>query len=298
MKVVVLGAAGMLGHKMFQVLRERFAGTVGTILGPLSGRPLAGAELLRDPGIQKGPDATDSRALGSFLRPLRPDVVVNCVGIVKQRPDAKSPIPSIAVNSLLPHVLAQMCQEWGGRVIHFSTDCVFSGRRGEYTETDESDAEDLYGKSKFLGEVGGPGEDNALTLRTSIIGRELSHFQSLLEWFLAQPGPTVRGYTSAIYAGVTTNHLASLVADLIADHPRLNGLYQVASSPISKYDLLQLLRDAYGRNVDVIPDASLSCNRSMRGDRLQAAIGYCCPPWPTLVAEMAADPTPYQRWRT
>ena len=143
-----------------------------------------------------------------------------------------------------------------------------------------------------------PGKPNALTLRTSIIGRELATFQSLLEWFLAQRGATVRGFTRAIYAGVTTNHLAALVSQIIGDHPRLAGLYQVASTPIPKYELLGLLRDAYGRRVEIVADDSFVCDRSMRGDRLREAIGYSAPPWPELVRELAADPTPYDRWRS
>ncbi|MGA2988810.1 MAG: sugar nucleotide-binding protein, partial [Terriglobia bacterium] len=148
----------------------------------------------------------DFNALEATLSALRPDYVVNCVGVIKQRTEAISPIPSITINSLLPHKLAQMAARWGGRIIHFSTDCVFSGKRGWYTEEDPSDAEDLYGRSKFLGEVV---VANALTLRTSIIGRELVEHRSLLDWFLAQNHKTVHGYRRVIYSGVTTNYLAA-----------------------------------------------------------------------------------------
>ena len=230
-KIVVLGGAGMLGHKMFQVLRDRFPRTFCTVRQDLRKPPFNQVDLLQGEGVIPGIDVTDFAALEAILGAFRPEFIVNCVGVIKQRLAAASPIPSITVNSLLPHQLARMAAGWGGRVIHFSTDCVFSGRRGNYGEEDFSDAEDLYGKSKFLGEVAAA---NALTLRTSIIGRELSEHGSLLDWFLARNHGTVRGYRQVIYSGVTTNHLAELVASIIGDHPDLNGLYQVASEPISK----------------------------------------------------------------
>ncbi len=175
----------MLGHKLFQRLRERFPGTLATIRRPPAGSPLARVTLLHGPDVISGLDANNCESLRERLREWRPDVVVNCIGVIKQRDSAASPIPSITINAVLPHRLAEMTAEWGGRLIHFSTDCVFSGRRGMYSEDDLSDAGDLYGRSKFLGEVAAP---NAVTLRTSIIGRELSEHRSLLDWFLLQNG--------------------------------------------------------------------------------------------------------------
>jgi dTDP-4-dehydrorhamnose reductase len=186
-----------------------------------------------------------------------------------------------------------MVDHWGGRVVHFSTDCVFNGHRGNYSEEDVSDAEDLYGKSKFLGEVT---VANALTLRTSIIGRELTEHRSLLDWFLSQNHKTVRGYRKVIYSGVTTNHLAELVASIIQKHPGLNGLYQVASEPISKYDLLCLVREAYQLDVRIEPDDLEMSDRSMRCDRLREAIAYKCPAWPVLAHQLAEDTIPYESW--
>jgi dTDP-4-dehydrorhamnose reductase len=223
-KVMVLGGAGMLGHKMFQVLRGHFAGTFCTVWEDIRRPPFDRVELLQGNDVVPGVDVTDFPALEAILSAFRPGYVVNCVGVIKQRAEAVSPIPSITINSLLPHKLAQMTAPWGGRVIHFSTDCVFTGKRGGYLEGDFSDAEDLYGETKFLGEVA---VANALTLRTSIIGRELSEHRSLLDWFLAQNHKTVRGYRRVIYSGVTTGHLAELVASMIHEHPELNGLTAV-----------------------------------------------------------------------
>jgi dTDP-4-dehydrorhamnose reductase len=291
-KIIVLGGGGMLGHKMFQVLRERFTGTFCTVWEDIRKPPFDHVELLQGDDVIMGVDVTDFPALGAVLSAFRPEYVVNCVGVIKQRAEAVSPIPSITINSLLPHKLAQMAARWGGRVIHFSTDCVFSGKRGGYVEEDFPDAEDLYGRTKFLGEVA---TANALTLRTSIIGRELSEHRSLLDWFLAQNHKTVRGYRRVIYSGVTTNYLAELVASIIQEPPGLNGLYQVASEPISKYDLLCLLRDAYQLDVRIEPDDLEASDRSMRHDKLREAIAYKCPPWPVLARQLAEDNTPYEK---
>lgn len=293
-RILVLGGAGMLGHKMFQTLQRRYPETTCTLQGTLAGGPYHRVDLFRHGRVLENVNAADLPALEGLLAEHRPDYVVNCIGIVKQRTEAKAYIPSITLNSLLPHRLAEACSRWGGRVIHFSTDCVFSGRRGHYTEDDPSDAEDLYGKTKSLGEVAA---ENTLTLRTSIIGRELAHFQSLLEWFLAQNHATIKGFRRAWYSGVTTNHLAEVVSWLIAEHPGLSGLYQVASATISKYDLLRLLRDAYRLDVAIVPDDNFFCDRSLVGERFREATGYTCPTWPDLVAELAADPTPYEDWR-
>ena len=236
----------------------------------------------------------DLENLHLVLRGLAPEFVVNCIGVIKQREEARAAIPSITLNSLLPHKLAGWAKEWGGRVVHFSTDCVFSGLKGSYTEDDPSDAKDLYGKSKYLGEVAA---ENALTVRTSIIGRELSQFKSLLEWFLAQEGKTIKGFTRVIYSGITTNCLASLVADVIASRPDIHGLYQVASPPIPKHNLLLMLRDAYKLDVTIRPDALEVSDRSMIGTKFRRATGFPEPTWPDLITQLTTDPTPYPQWR-
>ncbi|MCE5324031.1 SDR family oxidoreductase [bacterium] len=294
MFILVLGGEGMLGHKMFQVLRKRYPDTSCSVLGRLDDPFYSKIDIYRHGYVYERVDATNIADLEKKLCEWRPAFIVNCIGIVKQRSEANAPIPSITLNSLLPHKLAQIAAQWNGRVIHFSTDCVFSGLHGSYTENDHSDAQDLYGKSKFLGELI---DDNALTLRTSIIGRELSQFRSLLEWFLAQRGKCVHGYRKALYSGVTTNHLSELVADLIADYPTLSGLYQLTGRTISKYELLCLLRDAYDMDTQIVPDDEECCDRSMIGDKFRSATGYVAPPWSELISEMAGDPTPYEDWR-
>lgn len=294
-RVLVLGGEGMLGHKMFQGLRERFPGTLCTVRGSVRDDALRRIDLFQGPGIVERLDVMQEASLRNVVEELRPDTVVNCVGVIKQRAEATDPIPSITINALLPHKLAEMVRPWNGRLIHFSTDCVFSGRRGGYSEDDQSDAEDLYGKTKFLGEVAA---SNAVTLRTSIIGRELFEHRSLLDWFLQQRHGRVRGFTRVMYSGVTTNHLSDVVGDVIERFPRLNGLYQVASRPISKHDLLCLLKEAYRLAVEIVPDENEVCDRSLKGDRFNAVTGYACPPWGELVRQLADDPTPYDTWVT
>jgi dTDP-4-dehydrorhamnose reductase len=283
----------MLGHKMFQMLRQHFGDTICTIRGDPRKPPLDRVELLQGEDVLPAVDVADFSALETILSELRPEYVINCAGVIKQRAAASASIPSITINSLLPHRLARITSGWHGRVIHFSTDCVFSGRRGLYTEEDASDAGDLYGRTKFLGEVMA---ENALTLRTSIIGRELTSHHSLLDWFLAQNHKTIRGYRRALYSGVTTNHLAQLVTSIIQKHPDLQGLYQVASHAISKHELLCLLRNAYRLDIEIVPDDLEVSDRSMTGAKLQKAIGYKCPLWPALIDELTNDPTPYKSW--
>lgn len=294
MRVLVLGGEGMLGHKMVQTLAARFPDTWCTLRGRKDAPWLACVAELRTERVIENVDAMDVAAIEALLQSHQPDVVVNCIGVIKQRVEAAAAIPSITINALLPHRLAAAVEAWGGRLIHFSTDCVFSGRKGHYTEDDPSDAVDLYGKSKSLGEVAA---SNALTLRTSIIGRELQHHTSLLDWFLLGGHRSVRGFREVYWSGVTTNHLAGVVADLMERHPRLSGLLQVSSGRISKYDLLCLLRDGYGLAIAVEPDDGPREDRSLDGSRFSAATGYRCPAWPRLIQELVGDPTPYARPR-
>jgi dTDP-4-dehydrorhamnose reductase len=279
----------MLGHKVFQAVCATFVESWGTVRAAL---PEEQRRALFGPAARviEQVDVLDWPNVAGVIGDIRPDVVVNCVGIVKQRADASAAIPSITINALLPHRLAALQRTWGGRLVHISTDCVFSGARGHYTELDESDAHDLYGRSKFLGEVA---DENAVTLRTSMIGRELSEHRSLLDWLLQQRGRMVRGYRRAFYSGLTTNELTRVILLLITEHPRLTGLFQVTSDTITKFDLLRLIVETYGLDLQVDPDDEFFCDRSLIGDKFRLATGYQCPAWPALIAELYADGTPY-----
>ena len=295
MNILVLGGTGMLGHKMFQQLRMRYAETYCTIRGSINDAPVRDVDLFHSGHVLEQCEFSDFTVVERLLLEHKPRIVVNCVGIVKQRDDSKKPVPSIYINALLPHLLLETCERVGAKLIHVSTDCVFSGKKGNYREDDLPDAEDLYGRTKFLGEVT---SGSALTLRTSIIGRELLHSDSLLEWFLSQSHKRVPGYKRALFSGVTTNHLAQVVGDLIRDHPNLSGLYNVASQTISKFDLLCLLREAYDLDIEILQQDEFSCDRSLRGEKFAAAAGYVCPPWLELVSQLANDDTSYNEWRT
>jgi dTDP-4-dehydrorhamnose reductase len=287
-RVLVLGATGMLGHKVWQVAHERFQAWATTRGGGEFPGLFEPSRLLTD--VRADDQDSIVRACGE----ARPDVIVNCVGIVKQRPAAGDPVPSLIVNALLPHRLAALARAMGARLLHISTDCVFAGTRGGYREDDSPDASDLYGRSKLLGEVSGQG---CLTLRTSIIGRELSSSSGLLEWFLAQRGGRASGYRQARFSGLTTGALAKVIAELIARDPGIDGLYHVASEPIAKYDLLCRLNAAFDARVEIEPSDEVRIDRSLDGSRFAAATGIDIPGWDTMIRDMAADPTPYDEWR-
>jgi len=291
-RVLVLGISGMLGHKLWQVFKPRFE-TWGTTLGSFAELEPFG-DLFERERVLTYVDITNFDSLIHTMATVRPDVVVNAVGIIKQLPSAKDSITSLTINALFPHRLARLCQVSNVRLVHISTDCVFSGRKGMYTEADISDAEDLYGRTKYLGEVTEPG---SLTVRTSIIGRELLTSNSLVEWFLSNQGGNVRGYRQAIYSGFPTIVLAGIIANVIEKFPDLYGLYQVSSDPINKYELLCLMRDAYGLNIEIEPDDSIRIDRSLNSTRFRQAVEYAPPAWPELVKTMVTDPLPYQNWR-
>jgi dTDP-4-dehydrorhamnose reductase len=281
----------MLGHKLLQALRHEFE-TWTTVRGITP--QLRRTNLLDPNRTITDVHGEDLDALVAAFRRVRPHAVVNAIGIVKQRPEAHDPVQALRINSLLPHRVAGLCEIAGARFIHVSTDCVFSGKTGGYAETDCPDADDLYGRSKLLGEVTTPG---SLTLRTSMIGREIASGSGLVEWFLSQEGPRVPGFTRARFSGLTTLALVRVIGDVLRDHPELTGLYHLAANPISKFDLLQLLRAAFDRPVDLDPVADPIVDRTLDGSRFEAATGFSPAPWRAMIAELAEDPTPYDSWR-
>lgn len=291
MRVLILGATGMLGHKLTQVLSQQFEvyATVRSSSEALAEHPVIGEQcLLGNVGVENFDSVVRSLALS------KPQYIINCIGIVKQHLAAKDPLPSISVNALFPHRLAQVCQAAGIRLIHISTDCVFSGRKGNYAESDVADAQDLYGRTKLLGEVSGEG---CLTLRTSIIGRELATSHGLIEWFLSQEGKAIRGYKKAIFSGFTTNVLAEIIAQIITQHCDMQGVWHVSAEPISKFDLLSLVKQVYKLNIQIESDETVECDRSLNSDRFQQTTGFIPPSWLTMIEQMYRDPTPYSQLR-
>ena len=275
----------MLGHKLCQVLGPMFE-TSATFRSS----PPAISGVFDRINVVKGVDADDISTVSSAIRRLNPEYVINAIGLVKQREEAKQPIPSIRVNSLFPHEVAAACRESSARFIQVSTDCVFSGARGRYTEGDIPDPVDLYGRSKLLGEVD---DGLALTLRTSIIGREIGAGVGLVEWFLSQAGTRVRGYANAIYSGLTTEALSHMIAAIISSGSP-HGIWHVASEPITKYDLLVRLNDAFETHTVIERDKDVRCDRSLVADRFYRETGLTRPGWDGMIRDMANDPTPYR----
>lgn len=282
MRILVLGGDGMLGHRLLMQLREHHDIRV-TLRRDLV--EYAACGMFDQRNAYPDVDVLSSQRLIEVLSDFHPQAIINAVGVVKQRAAAKIAMPSIEINALLPHRLALLARAIDAKLVHISTDCVFSGRTGGYTEADPSDAEDLYGKSKFLGEVS---DNGCITLRTSIIGRELSRKTGLLEWFLAQRQP-IKGFTNAIYSGLTTHELARVIEYVLMDFPHARGLYHVSSEPISKYDLLIMIRDALGLKIDIVADVAFRCDRSLNSDQFRQEFGYAPPTWRAMVDELARD---------
>ena len=291
MKVLILGSAGMLGHKLYQVLTPNFDVT-GTIRGPYSDISKYG--FFQQSRIVPDTDAQDISRVEKVIKETSPDVAVNSIGIIKPLEKKSGELLNIWINSLFPHQLYKICQAGGIRLIHISTDCVFSGKKGNYREDDPSDAEDIYGKTKYLGEVNGAG---ALTIRTSLIGRELASTNNLLEWFLANQGGKVQGYSNAIFSGFPTLHLSRIITDIITHHQNLSGVYHVSSEPISKFKLLTLINRAMELNITIEEYPDFHCDRSLDSTLYRKETGFTPPSWEKMVNELAQDAKQYLKWR-
>lgn len=283
--VLILGTNGMLGSmltmrlgqdsnfSLFGASRSEVASAIRSNLAAV----LTGLDAMRF-------DAAAERLLTQFMQQHQIKVVVNCMGVIKQQQGGQDPVTTVAVNSLFPHQIARVCERVGARMVHISTDCVFSGKIGGYTEDQLPDATDFYGRSKALGEMTRP----HLTLRTSIIGPELpdSAGLGLLSWFWRQGQPTVKGFTKAVFSGVTTLTLSDLIAHIVQKEPDLGGLYHVASAPINKHALLSKVNEVFGMGIDIVKDESLVIDRSLNAARLKNVIGYSASTWDVQIKEM------------
>ncbi len=280
MNVLVIGASGMLGNAVLRL----FADSPGF---RVSGSARSAALLRKLPPalhdhIVTGVDVENADSLARLFAETRPQLVINCVGLVKQLAEADDPLAALPINALLPHRLARLCDVAGARLVQVSTDCVFSGKAGLYRESDQPDATDLYGRSKLLGEVDYP---HAITLRTSIIGHELDSAHSLVGWFLAQ-NASVKGFNKAIFSGLPTVELARVIRDHVVPRPDLHGLYHVSAAPIDKFSLLTLVAQAYGHAIPITADDRLVIDRSLDSSRFREATGYQPPKWPALIERM------------
>ncbi len=281
MRLLILGGSGMLGHQLWRGLHAQHDTWV-TLRRPVA--DFAVHNLFDEAKAIQFDDITDDTALERALGQAKPEAVINCVGLIKQRDEASDEALTLRVNAEFPHRLAKRCGEAGARLIHFSTDCIFAGTKGNYTESDPSDAADLYGQSKHQGEVA---DAHSVTLRTSVIGHELGTNLALLDWFLSQRGQAISGFTKAIYSGFTTLEMARIVDRILTKHPALSGVWHVASEPISKFALLQLCREKLGWEGVIEPNDEFVCDRSLNADRFNQATGYTPPSWEAMISELA-----------
>lgn len=225
-------------------------------------------------------DVRDEAGFVEIVKTFSPQAVINCAGITKHI--QANPEEAIFVNSLAPHRLARICADHAARLVHISTDCVFSGNKGNYSENDLPDPPDVYGRSKLLGEVG---DAPHITLRTSFIGRELDTKYGLLEWFLSQKGQA-NGYRRAIWSGLGAPALARLLLE-IALRPDLTGLWHVGGESIDKYHLLLKLKEIFQKdNVDIKPVDEPVIDRSLDSRRF-AETGLSVPSLNEMIAELA-----------
>jgi dTDP-4-dehydrorhamnose reductase len=279
MRILILGGSGMLGHALLEALAPRHDVRV-TLHHP--SRHYQQLHLFSDANTFGGVDVRAPETLAPALIQFRPQAVINCVGLVKQRTDGNDVLANLEINGAAPHRIADLCRDAGARMIHISTDCVFSGRKGLYTEADSPDAEDVYGRAKLLGEPAAP---HCLTLRTSFVGRELAGKHSLLEWFLAQSG-TIKGFRRAVFSGFTTIELSRIIEMLLTTFPEASGLYHVSSAPIDKYSLLKLFQERFHRPLTIEADDSMVIDRSLDSSRFRRDFGYLPPDWPAMVEEL------------
>jgi len=281
MRLIILGGSGMIGHTLWERLSQRFPDTYATIRKGIA--DYGDYRMFESDHVVDHIDVIDLRMLEGALRVIRPDVILNCIGITKRREDPQNPILSIILNAMLPHKLAKLAADANAKLIHFSTDCVFDGRTGHYSDDAPTNATDLYGCTKALGEVKGK---NVLTLRSSFIGKEIRDGTELLEWFLSQKN-VVRGFKNAIYTGLTTLELCRVIEKLLLDHPDASGIYNVSSEPINKFDLLRLIGEKMHLSVEITPDEAFHCDRSLDSERFRGDFGYTPPTWEKMVEELS-----------
>lgn len=275
-RVLILGVSGMLGSAIYKELMTSGEHDVYGAARNARCKNKLGGEIFCEFEIE------NYRQVQELIERVSPHTIINCIGLIKQLQLSKDSENAIYVNALFPHLLQRTCNLIGARLIHFSTDCIFSGRKGNYIESDFADADDIYGRTKFLGEVTCSG---ALTLRTSIIGHELYTNNSLLEWFLAQKG-RINGYKNAIFSGLPTTEIASILNKLVLTNPSLSGSYHLSSAPISKYELLKIIKDVYTLDVEIIPSEELVIDRSLNCNRFIKATNFNCRDWRSMIETM------------
>ncbi len=288
MKILILGVSGLIGHKLFQELSASFE-----VYGTLHKKKeqYGNLPMFSTPNIIENIDVVDFEILRGVLYAVNPDVILNCVGITKRKIDNKTIKKVLQVNAVFPHQIADWAKKNHKRVIHFSTDCVFNGKEGNYNEMSLTNAEDIYGRTKALGEIN---YKHTLTIRSSFIGQELFDRTELLDWFLAQEGKQIKGFVNTCYSGVSTTFMARVVEKIIVNYPKLNGLYQLATEkPISKYELLSIAKEVFDVNVDITPDDKHTHKPTLDASKLKSKLNLQVPSWNEMLSELAKNKSFY-----
>ena len=288
MKVLVLGCSGLIGHKLFDELSCQFE-MFGTLRR--SKEEYGNVDLFQTDNVIEKVDVNDFDLLISYLESINPQVILNCIGITKRKIGANDILEALLINSVFPHRLADWAAENGKRVIHFSTDCVFDGKVGDYSEESLTTAEDVYGRTKALGEIDYP---HTLTIRSSFVGRELFSHTEILDWFLSTKDDPIRGFSKALYSGVSTIYMCRVILRLILEYPNLSGLRQLSiGNPITKFELLGYAKRAFETDGEIMPDDNFSIRPTLNGKLLAAEMGLCPPDWQSMMTELASDPFVY-----
>lgn len=280
-KVLILGVTGMLGHILFkEMLKNSSFDMYGTTRNSSGLKEYFAEDEISK--IRNGVDADNFDTVIRAIAAIQPNIIINCIGIIKQLPISNDPLTAITVNAQLPHRISLVARSANARFIHISTDCVFNGKKGNYTEEDPSNAEDLYGRTKFLGEVIYP---HSVTIRTSIIGHELKMGFSLVDWFMNQK-EEINGFTKAIYSGFPTIEVVNIITNYVIPNETLSGLYHISSDPISKYDLLNIMKEVYNKDITINPFDDFILDRSLNSDKFMSITGYKAPSWKTMLTDM------------
>lgn len=283
MKILILGSSGMLGSAFLNRLSKNSMYRVYGTLRKKAQIKFFPPELKNNFFIQE--DMELFNFCSRIIKETKPCLVINCIGMIKQLNPNENLRNTFLINSLFPHVLANYCKDTKSHLIHFSTDCVFDGKSGNYSEENQHSAEDIYGISKSIGEVS---YKNSLTIRTSIIGHELRNKKSLLEWFLGE-SQEVQGYKNAIFSGLPTNELAAIIDEKIIQRKLIHGIYNVSSQPISKFDLLQLIKRIYDKDIIINPEYSFKINRSLNSSKFRKLTGFEPRSWEEMIISMRKD---------
>ncbi|MBC7428159.1 MAG: sugar nucleotide-binding protein [Bacteriovorax sp.] len=284
MKILIFGVGGMIGHRVWleanQIPNVEVFGLVRK-----SKTHYEKFGIFND-NVYYDTDVSDWVNVEHILNKLKPDVIVNALGITIRKPEMGDFNLALTVNSFFPHKLLKWAQAIQSRIIHLSTDCVFDGDQGHYLETSQPSAKDIYGKTKFLGEIEGSG---ALTLRFSCIGRELESHTELLDWFLLQEGKKIKGFSKAIYSGLTNIVIAKEICRVITNFSELTGVYQLSSTPITKYDLLCLAKTYFKLDVEIEKFDNYISDKSLICDKYKKGTGFNAPSWAAMLEEVVND---------